>query len=98
VEYIAPAQPEHAFEPRCAILADSAQFGRSCRVFDVPDPDESQREVAEFACRAMNGFDGLVGALEQFVSIYPQNARRHPDVAIAIQSAKEALKLVRRDS
>lgn len=56
VEYIAPDYSRgHSFEPRCAILADDAQFdGATVRVFDVPDPDESQREVAQFACEAMN--------------------------------------------
>jgi hypothetical protein len=69
VEYIAPTKPEHTFEPRCWIVADSATYGEECRVFDVPDPDESQREVAEFACRAMNGFEALVGAARTLLAM-----------------------------
>lgn len=56
VEYSAPDyNKDHTFEPYCAILADAAEFdGREVRVFDVPDPDESQRAVAQFACDVMN--------------------------------------------
>lgn len=61
VEYHAPDHSKgHVFEPYCAILADAAEFdGREVRVFDVPDPDESQRVVAQFACDAMNGYSKL---------------------------------------
>lgn len=61
VEYIAPdINKGHTFEPRCAILADDAEFnGATVRVFDVPDPDEGQRAVAQFACDAMNGYSKL---------------------------------------
>lgn len=56
VEYHAPDHSKgHTFEPYCAILADTAEFdGKEVRVFDVPDADESQRAVAQFACDAMN--------------------------------------------
>lgn len=66
VEYSAPDYSKgHAFEPRCAILADDAEFdGATVRVFDVPDPDESQRAVAQFACEAMNGYSKLREATE----------------------------------
>jgi hypothetical protein len=69
VEYVAPTKPEHTFEPCCWIVADSVTYGEECRVFDVPDPDESQREVAEFACRAMNGFEALVGAARTLLAM-----------------------------
>lgn len=78
VEYIAPDFSRgHSFEPRCAILADDAQFnGATVRVFDVPDPDESQREVAQFACDAMNQYEEFLTALRDCV----ESLRRLPDV------------------
>lgn len=54
VVYSAPTKPEHQFEPSCWIEADSVEHGASCRVFDVPDPDEGQRAVAQLACDALN--------------------------------------------
>ena len=78
VEYIAPRYEDGKclYDGRCAILADDAEFdGRPVRVFDVPDVDEGQREVAQFACEAMNRHeqsvaqrDQLVNALRQCVS------------------------------
>lgn len=67
VEYVKPDYSRgHSFEPRCAILADAAEFdGATVRVFDVPDPDESQREVAEWACGVMNEHGRLIEALNQ---------------------------------
>lgn len=66
VQYVAPTKPEHTFEPRCAILANDSEFNDSVvRVFDVPDPDESQIAVAGFACRAMNTHHALISALEE---------------------------------
>lgn len=67
VEYVKPDYSRgHSFEPRCAILADDAEFdGKTVRVFDVPDPDESQREIAQFACDAMNEHGRLIEALNQ---------------------------------
>lgn len=54
VEYRAPDHSRgHMFDPYCAILADDARFG-TVRVFDVPDPNEEQRAVAEFTCRVLN--------------------------------------------
>ena len=53
VYYVAPTKPEHTFEPRCWIEADDAAYGE-VRVFDVPDPDESQRAVARYACDLLN--------------------------------------------
>lgn len=58
VQHVAPT--EHNFEPRCHILADS-DLGE-VRVFDVPDPDESQRAIADRACRALNSHGALVDA------------------------------------
>lgn len=57
VEYHAPRYEDGKclYDGRCAILADDAALdGATVRVFDVPDPDESQRMVAQFACEAMN--------------------------------------------
>lgn len=70
VEYVAPNYEEgHASEPRCAILADDAEFnGATVRVFNVPDPDESQRAVAQFACDAMNAHARLIEALQRWIA------------------------------
>lgn len=57
VEYHAPRYEDGKclYDGRCAILADDAALdGATVRVFDVPDPDESQRMIAQFACEAMN--------------------------------------------
>jgi hypothetical protein len=71
VFYSAPTEPGQSFEPRCWIMADSALHG-PCRVFDVPDPDESQRAVAEAACKALNSHGALVAALEGLITRFEQ--------------------------
>jgi hypothetical protein len=76
VSYVAPTKPEHSFEPRCSIEADSAEFG-SCRVFDVPDVDESQLAAAMAACKALNAYEELVKALQavdQFYAFHGQGS------------------------
>jgi hypothetical protein len=53
-------------------------------------------EYQELIVTAVNNHAALVAALEQFVSIYPPNARRHPDVAVAISNAETVLARVRQ--
>jgi hypothetical protein len=55
----------------------------------------ASREEAEYLIKSANNHAQLVAALERFISIYPPNARRHPDVAIAIQTAEDVLSRVR---
>lgn len=70
VEYHAPDYYKgHFFEPCCAILADDAELnGATVCVFDVPDPDGGQREVAQFACDAMNGYERMIEALRNILA------------------------------
>jgi hypothetical protein len=63
VRYIGPTRPEHTFEPRCWIEADCSEHG-SVRVFDVPDADEGQQAIAQYACKAMNSHNTLIAALK----------------------------------
>ena len=70
VEFRAPTQPDHTFEPYCAILASDSELDNSTvRVFDVPDVDERQWAAAEFACRAMNNHAALLGACRAALSV-----------------------------
>lgn len=65
VDYIAPNYDEgHTFEPRCWIMADVDGLG-PCRIFDVPDPDEDQRMVAQAVCDAMNAVAKEQSALRE---------------------------------
>jgi hypothetical protein len=50
------------------------------------DPEYQRRILV-----SVNSHEALVTALEQFISIYPKNARHHPDVALAIGDAERAL-------
>lgn len=78
VDCVDPSDPGQTFEPRCYIVADDAQFdGDTVRVFDVPDPDESQRAVAAFACKAMNAHNEMVAALEELRSTLTPVLRDH---------------------
>lgn len=52
VEYIAPTQPEHKFEPRCAIVAYSTEYDRDVRLADIPDPDSEQLANAQLMASA----------------------------------------------
>lgn len=92
VEYIAPDFSRgHSFEPRCAILADDAQFdGATVRVLDVPDPDESQREVAEWACEAMNQYEELLMALRAVVTAY-DSSKSAPSARSAMSEIRAAV-------
>lgn len=64
VEYRAPRYEDGQclHDGYCAILADDA--GWPVRVFDVPDADESQRMVAQFACDAMNKHERLIDTIK----------------------------------
>lgn len=67
VEYYAPKYEDGKvlYDGYCAILADDASLdGATVRVFNVPDADEGQRAVAEFACEAMNRHEQHVRLLE----------------------------------
>jgi hypothetical protein len=92
VEYVAPARPEHDFEPTCAILANDSEFNDDVvRVFDVPDPDEDQRAVAEFACRSMNTNAALVSFVKYVRDFYQQNFDVMPVAFQTVDSEAESL-------
>lgn len=75
VRYVAPIKSEQTFVQRCWIEADSAEYG-SCRVFDVPDPDEDQRAAAQAACDVLNNHEALVAVLADAL----ESLRRLPDI------------------
>lgn len=104
VQYIAPTQPEHTFEPSCAILADWVDgncLPSTVRVFDVPDPDEDQRAVAAFACKAMENYNAVVEALARIITAYdgsrdaPSARSAMAEIRSAVEPAREILAAAR---
>lgn len=100
VEYRAPRYEDGRvlYDGYCAILADDAEHGGAeVRVFDVPDADEGQRTVAQFACEAMNQHERLVEALRNILADCETAQERRTtadwDFATcqAIEYAREAL-------
>lgn len=93
VEYSAPDYSKgHTFEPRCAILADDAEFdGATVRVFDVPDPDESQRAVAQFACDAMNAHNNYQRLLKAAMMLLAMNNCNYDRAVMRSEGGFDAL-------
>lgn len=71
VRFLQGSKPVSESDGWCWIEADS-ELGK-VRVFDVPDPDDSQRQIAQQACDALNQHDQLVAALREFVDAYAGN-------------------------
>ncbi len=65
VDYIAPTEPEHIFEPTCSIIARDPEFDRDVRIADIPDPVGVQLVNAHFICLAVNSHDDLLKACQE---------------------------------
>lgn len=94
VKYHAPRYEDGKclYDGYCAILADDAEYeGRTVRVFDVPDADEGQREVAQFACEAMNAHVQLRDTLRLFKAMdncnYDLETMRASGLFVAVDEA-----------
>lgn len=95
VEYHAPRYEDGKclYDGYCAMLADDAALdGATVRVFDVPDADEGQREVARFVCEAMNQHDALAVAVKNVLDAVFNNGKQPSGWVQIQQSAIEELR------